>query len=162
MRPDVRIVRLQAEEWSRLRALRLRALADAPEAFGSTYEETAARPEDSWRHQVRVLATFVAVSDAADVGMVRAVAMPDDPSTAELLSMWVDPAARGHGVGEALVDAVLAWARAEGHRRVMLDVKNGNASAIALYRRAGFERLGTTPGAEGTEHRRVRTLRASG
>ena len=53
--------------------------------------------------------------------------------------MWVSPEVRGQGVGEALIDAVVEWARVSGARRVLLDVGDHNQPAIALYARKGFE-----------------------
>jgi hypothetical protein len=48
----VLLVQLTAEEGPRLRAIRLRALLDAPDAFGSTFEETDAQPPESWSKPV--------------------------------------------------------------------------------------------------------------
>ena len=58
-----------------------------------------------------------------------------------------------------LVDAVVAWARANGVRRLLLDVADHNAPAIVLYARMGFVRNGITstmppPRAHVTEHQR--------
>lgn len=53
------IQRLSMDEGLRLRHIRLRALADAPDAFGSTYAEVAAHPLDMWRQQLQEIATFV-------------------------------------------------------------------------------------------------------
>ena len=138
------IRRLEAHEGLRLRTIRLRALADAPDAFGSTCDEAAARPPDSWATQIRELPTFVAVVDGEDVGIVRGA--PDDSraDAAWLISMWVAPEVRGQGVGEALIDAVVEWARASGARRLLLDVGDHNRPAIALYARMGFEPNGKT------------------
>ena len=58
--------------------------------------------------------------------------------------MWVAPEARRHGIGSALVDAVVHWARTLGLRRLLLDVTEGNGPAIALYRRKGFVPNGET------------------
>lgn len=152
----MRIVRLGDHEGPRLKAIRLRALAEAPYAFGSTLAETAARPDASWDQQVRDLATFVAVRDGVDVGMVRGIASTEEPGTALLLSMWVDPVARGTGVGVTLVEALVDWARADGHQRVELEVKDANTAAVALYARLGFDHVGPIPGTD--EHRRVRPI----
>lgn len=151
------IKRLTAAEGLRLRAIRLRALADAPDAFGSTYAEAAARP--SWAAQLQEFATFVAVVDGKDVGLVRGVGDDVQPDVAWLISLWVSPEARGKGVGEALIDAVVAWARASGARRVLLDVGDHNQPAIALYARKGFAPNGTvgclpTPRSHIREHQR--------
>ena len=71
---------------------------------------------------------------------------PDEARTdaAWLISMWVAPEVRGRGVGEALIAAVVEWARASGARRLLLDVGDHNRPAIALYARMGFEPNGRT------------------
>jgi GNAT superfamily N-acetyltransferase len=135
----VRLERLSAEEGPRLRAIRLRALLDAPDAFGSMFEETAGRPAASWLKQLQDLPTFVAVRDGLDVGMVRCARDEAAFETAWLISMWVAPEVRRTGVGGELVDAVIEWARSNGVNRLLLDVADHNASAIALYIGKGFE-----------------------
>ena len=137
------IKRLAADEGLRLRTIRLQALADAPDAFGSTYDEAAAWPLDSWTEQLQEIATFVAVVDGEDIGLVRGARDDLQPNTAWLISMWVSPEVRGQGVGEALIDAVVEWAQVSGARRVLLDVGDHNQPAIALYARKGFEPNGT-------------------
>ena len=135
------------------------ALADAPDAFGSTYDETAARPMDSWTRQLQEIATFVAFVNGEDIGLVRGVRDDLLPDTAWLISMWVSPKVRGQGVGEVLIDAVVEWARLSGARRMLLDVGDQNQPAIALYARKGFEPNGTigslpTPRSHIREHQR--------
>jgi GNAT superfamily N-acetyltransferase len=144
----IRCEQLTAEEGSRLRGIRLRALRDAPDAFSSTFEETAARPPDDWSRQLLELPTFVAVSNGLDVGMVRCVRHKSSMTTAHLISMWVAPEMRRQGVGAALVDAVIEWARSNGVSRLLLAVADRNRSAIALYARKGFAangRVGAFP-----------------
>jgi ribosomal protein S18 acetylase RimI-like enzyme len=46
---------------------------------------------------------------------------------------------RGKGIGEALMNAVVENARIEGRDRVELDVEGDNESAIAFYKKKGFE-----------------------
>lgn len=157
------IVRLENPHWQRLRALRLAALADAPDAFGATLAEAERFTEKHWRQQLDALATYVAVLDGADAGMARGVADRSDPRNACLVSMWVLPAARVQGVGEALIRAVIDWARAAGHARLLLDVADGNQPALRLYERLGFQRTGETgslpaPREHITEHRRALEL----
>jgi len=60
------------------------------------------------------------------------------PFEAELQAIMVAPSARGQGVGARLLDAVIAQARAWHSERLLLEVRVGNASALRLYRRAGF------------------------
>lgn len=153
------IQRLSIDEGLRLRRLRLRALADAPDAFGSTYAEAAARPMATWSQQIEAIATFVAVQDGHDVGLVRCAGDAQHRDTAWLISMWVAPEARGQKVGNALVDAVIEHARSSGATRLLLDVADDNQHAIALYARKGFEPNGITgslpaPRAHIHEHQR--------
>ena len=56
----------------------------------------------------------------------------------QLISLWVDPRARGRGAARALIRAVAEWARDRGAERVVLFVQEANAPGRALYTRAGF------------------------
>jgi ribosomal protein S18 acetylase RimI-like enzyme len=64
-----------------------------------------------------------------------------------LEDLFVDDAARGAGLGRALVEATLARARARGCRRVELDVNEANATAQRLYGSFGFSSTSNTYGA---------------
>ena len=63
-----------------------------------------------------------------------------DPETAEIKRLYVDPSARGSGVGRALAQAAIDRARTAGHRRIVLDTHRSRLeTAYALYRALGFE-----------------------
>ena len=64
-----------------------------------------------------------------------------------LEDLFVDPGARGAGLGRALIDATLDRARARGCRRVELDVNEANDTAIRLYESAGFSATANSYGA---------------
>jgi GNAT superfamily N-acetyltransferase len=55
-----------------------------------------------------------------------------------LEDLFVTDAARGAGLGRALVDAAVARACERGCRRLELDVNEANAAGLAVYRAAGF------------------------
>jgi GNAT superfamily N-acetyltransferase len=59
-----------------------------------------------------------------------------------LWGMWVDPRARGTGVGAQLVDAVLSWVAASGGRSLRLGVIAADGDATPFYERLGFVRTG--------------------
>jgi GNAT superfamily N-acetyltransferase len=134
------------DDWALLRDIRLRSLADAPHAFGSTLSEQSAYPDSWWQDRTRDLgadaAGFAAVDGGRWVGLVRIYREANDLSVAQLVSMWVDPAARRRGIGRALVERALEWAREHGATRVILWVTETNEPALRLYEACGFERTG--------------------
>ena len=138
------VERLKAGDGERLRVIRLRSLRDSPDAFATTFEEAEALAPENWNRRVEELATFVASEHGTDLGMVRAVLDEQSPQAAYVISMWVAPEARRQGIGSALLDAVVQWARAQGLTRLLLDVGEANAPAIALYTRKGFVRTGAS------------------
>jgi GNAT superfamily N-acetyltransferase len=78
----------------------------------------------------------------ADPGDVAPRLAPPGRPTAVVGRLFVDPAARGHGLGALLLARAAAEARRHGARAV-LDVVPSDAAAVALYERAGWEFLGT-------------------
>lgn len=128
------------KEWRVLRDTRLAALRDAPDAFLSTYAEQAASVEADWRRRISRGGTFFAyvpeVGENEPAGLVGG--FQENPGTVELVSLWVRPQARGLGVGDALVAAVINWARARNATSVHLWVIETNKHAWMLYERCGF------------------------
>lgn len=130
-------------DWERSRAIRLQALRDAPLAFSSTYEREAAFGPAQWKGRIADSAQFLAeTADGHVVGTATGFPDPDNPGTVLLVAMFVAPSARGSGIGERLVEAVVAQARADGARRVRLHVVETNDGAERLYTRCGFVRTG--------------------
>jgi carbonic anhydrase len=63
-----------------------------------------------------------------------------DAQTAEIKRLYVAPAARGGGIGRALVQGAIERARSGGHRRIVLDTHRSRLeAAYGLYRALGFE-----------------------
>ena len=148
MRTVIDVVVLSPGDWRRWRELRRAALADAPAAFGSTLSEWtgAGDTEQRWRARLAAVALNVVLTlDDKPAGMVSATA-PSRDGAIKLISMWVSPFARGHGVGDAAMGCVLTWAHAEhGGAPVVLSVKTHNEPAIQLYQRHGFTDAGPSP-----------------
>ena len=146
----MRIRRLDPGEWREYRALRLRALRDAPAAFASTHAGEAARDDDYWRERASRDGSAIFVAD--DFGAM-AIGYVAGEGRVELISLWVAPEARGRGLGTALCERVVEWAEDAGAEEVTLWVNEANAAALGLYERAGFAATGarkplpSTPGA---------------
>jgi GNAT superfamily N-acetyltransferase len=130
----VSVRRTTPDDWETLRDVRLRALRDAPWAFGSTYEREAAFDEGEWR-RIAGEATFL----AGDAGM--AGGFVTGPGLVRLWGMWIEPAARGRGLAEQLVAAVDAWAASIGATELELAVAERAHAARAACTRMGFALL---------------------
>jgi ribosomal protein S18 acetylase RimI-like enzyme len=135
----------QATDWEVLRQLRLRALADAPDAFASTLAAEVAFPVEVWWQRAQggpASANFIAREAGVDVGLAEVFAEPDAPGRMHLVSMWVDPHYRRRGVARALVGQVVRWAADRRARDVILWVADQNTAARRLYERIGFRPTG--------------------
>jgi GNAT superfamily N-acetyltransferase len=152
--PGLTVHRLRPDEVALLRTLRLRALADAPDAFGETLDDISAKPPEYWDVRARSLTTpgrhvmFLVETAAGTPGEIRGVGMAfgirDTQRTdvARVGGMWVDPAHRRDGAGQLLTEAVIGWARQEAFRVLELWVADGNERAAKLYERCGFAATG--------------------
>lgn len=144
----VLVRRLLAHEWQAYRAIRLRALAQAPEAFGSTLAREEELPDETWAARVAKSAVsgidcaLVAEQGGAFVGLLWAKVDAQDAGRVNLFQMWVAPPWRGRGVAASLLMDALGWARMRGTRVVHLGVNSENAGALRLYERAGFQPIG--------------------
>ena len=144
---------IRANEWHRLRALRLRALADSPMAYGSTFAEEQCYSEAIWHERAaggaagHKAAIIVAEENGRWVGMATGlVAGPEtqDKSRQIIVGVFVDGTVRRKGVGTALIEKVIEWARARRSTHLDIWITSGNEPAIAFYRRCGFQPTGTT------------------
>lgn len=148
---DIVVRRVTAADAALLRDIRLRALQDAPSAFGSTYAAEMTRTDAEWRERAASGAkgtdrfTALAFDDDQCVGLAGGFRNDEDGHHADidLVSMWVAPTHRGSGVADQLVDAVLEWACNEASADVVgLWVTRGNDRAQRFYERLGFVETG--------------------
>jgi ribosomal protein S18 acetylase RimI-like enzyme len=151
LRQPFRVIELRVltpDDWRAWRDLRLAALGEAAYAFGSRLSDWQGNGdrEERWRSRLSIPGSrnIIAVLDGQPAGMVSGVPSEDEPGAAELISMWVSPAARGRGVGDRLISAVEDWARQAGAGVLKLAVSDGNKHAMSLYRRSGFADTGQT------------------
>jgi GNAT superfamily N-acetyltransferase len=157
----VEVRRVTTAEWQALRDIRLRALADAPDAFGTTHAEASTRPEQWWRDWAtrssdgEGQAMMLAWDGADAVGIAGVFA---GEGVWNVISMWVEAPVRGQGVGRLLLDTVVAWARAHGEGPIRLSVTDGNDAARRLYERYGFRDTGVTEPLRSNSAQTIREL----
>jgi len=120
--------RLGRDDWTDLREIRLRSLADAPDAFASTLERERGFTEADWRR--RLDGPVYVVDDPLPVAVGGAF---DSGATLHVWGMWTDPAHRGRGHARAILDALIPAGT-----RAQLDVNVANDGARTAYERYGF------------------------
>ena len=142
---EVTIERVPPDAWAAYRAIRLEALQDEPHAFGASYADAIAKPDAFWRsrleqaqEQVDNWLLFARKGDQL-VGMIGAFTQ-EDAHIAEIISVYVSPAARGHGVAQRLMAAILdelAGSAVVEKARLVVNIEQ--LPALSLYKRFGFE-----------------------
>ncbi|GAA2157276.1 GNAT family N-acetyltransferase [Pedococcus bigeumensis] len=143
--PALTIRPVEPSVWQVYRAVRLAMLLDTPLAYGSSFAREIAFPDELWVERMADSDGWLAFEGELPVGAVTSFHAPgqaDDETY--LVAMWVASHARGRGVADQLVRALLDHARRAGRRRVLLDVADDNERAIGFYERVGFTRTGRT------------------
>lgn len=89
---------------------------------------------------------WMADVNGENMGHIFLVRHPDEPETAKLRLLLVEPAARGLGIGRALVDECVGFAREVGYKKVVLWTQSILVSARRIYEGAGFHLIREEPG----------------
>jgi ribosomal protein S18 acetylase RimI-like enzyme len=150
---SVEIAKLSVDEWQAYRQLRLEALQDSPQAYGSTYQEQANRPDSFWQN--RLIQAEIGDTDwllfaryrQQLVGMIGAyrdkTSDPEDGTlAATIVSVYVSPAWRGRGISQLLMDEMLDTLKQKGIQRAHLAVCKDQKAALKLYENSGFILVG--------------------
>lgn len=141
--------RLGPDDWGVFREIRLRSLADSPDAFGSTLEREQGFTEDEWRQ--RLSGPVYAVTDP---GPVAVGGLFEHDGVLHVWGMWTAPAHRGQGHARRILDALIAP-----DVDAVLDVNITNRPARAAYGRYGFVATGhLEPLRPGSEQRMERMV----
>lgn len=144
---DITIRALAGDDAEAFKALRLKAIQDAPTAIWPTHNEEAARTLDETRNRIRTTEHQVMFGAFAGPTLIGIAGLRREPLVqvahkAVLWGVFVDPEHRRGGIAGRLLDAAIAHARAARVRQIQLCVNAENPRAQALYRNAGFETFG--------------------
>ncbi|TCK38052.1 acetyltransferase (GNAT) family protein [Paraburkholderia sp. BL8N3] len=141
------IRRLAAADANAYREIRLEGLQRHPEGFGASYDDETLQPLAWFEARITEHAVFGGWLAGRMLAGVAGLLVPEGAKLRHkgvLWGMYVRPAARGTGLGAALVERVLAHARGV-VEEVQLVVAPENEAAIRLYRSAGFEEYAREP-----------------
>ncbi len=141
------VTRIRSNQWRILKNVRLRALEEAPYAFGTTLAGGKKRTDRDWQDMARDHATlsdrayFMAYVGNSPCGMAGCYRTTSD--TVVLTAMWVAPEFRGQKIGEQIVHAVIKWAREGGATTLEAWVSENNPARF-FYQKIGFEETSLT------------------
>jgi ribosomal protein S18 acetylase RimI-like enzyme len=139
----IQIRRLGPADAAIYRDIRLEALRQSPEAFGSTFETERCKPLAFFEGRISTSGVFGAFDHAALVGVAGLLIREGAKESHKgmLWGMYVRSSARKAGVGRRLVEAVIEFARTR-VELVHLTVVSENETARRLYARMGFLEYG--------------------
>ena len=151
-----------ASEWETVRTIRLQALCESPEAFGSSLARESVMDEGTWLGRISSGHWVLAWINGQPCGVAAGV-VDRESGDHELVGLWVVPDRRGNGVATALIESIRSWATDLHAETLVLRVVETNMPAQRLYARFGFVRTGqrapVTSHPERSEERLRLTLR---
>ena len=119
---------LAPDDWEDFREIRMKALADSPDAFGSTLEREQGFTEADWRRRLTGPVYVIDEPRPVSVGGIF-----DNAGSPHVWGMWTDPAHRGRGHARAILDALIPPGTP-----ARLDVNVSNGGARVVYEHYGF------------------------
>ena len=128
--------RAEVDDWQMCRDIRLRALREEPQAYASTLEWELQLSDQEWRDRLGRATTILALTNGELIGTATGLWQPDGDMM--IVAMYVVPEARGNGYAARLIDEIARVAMAQGGRRLVLDLAEGNTVAERCYRKYGF------------------------
>jgi len=136
---SIEIVTATINDFDRLRALRLAALKDTPDAFGAKYEDEAEKPISDWQNRLKNTNWCFVVADGVDIGLLAVDrAEKDRNSDCWLSSWWIRDEFRGSGIPKLMLNWLEQLCIEKKWEKIGLGVWPDNLRAISAYKKLGF------------------------
>ena len=139
----IEVRKIKVNEFDLYKSLRIRALTEAPHAFGGTLDEAESKSIDWYRGEVKMWSEsenstiFIALKKDFAIGLCGAF-FENKTGRAFICSMWVDPEFRKYRIGNNIVEKASSWLRERGGNQVHAWVAQNNMPAISFYKSLGF------------------------
>ena len=144
--------KIQSHESLLYRSIRLACLKNAPDNFGSIYEEEMSIPKLKFESYIEQendeRFMFGAFDNGNLIGIVgfERVERQRACHRGEVVQMYIDAAYRGQNIGEQLLRGLIEQAfSVKGIEQLQLSLIASNRAAIKLYEKIGFQAFGVQP-----------------
>jgi len=141
----------QASTATTFEAMRWWHIGQVREIEAEVFPDDAWTQEQFWSELAQQTRAYeVALVDSAVVGYAGLFVLPPD---ADVQTVAVAPSWQGRGLARELLDRLLQRAESSGVTHTLLEVREGNSSALRLYAALGFEQISRRPRyyADGTD-----------
>lgn len=135
----ITLIKAGADDYLKLRELRLAALFDSPNSFGAKYEDLKDRPDRYWQQSIKITTWCLLFDNGVGIGLLAVDrADKDRNSDCWLSSWWIDKKYRGMGISKLMADWVYKICQEKSWQKIGLGVWPNNKSAIEVYLKLGF------------------------
>lgn len=126
-------------DWAVLKALRLEALQDSPEAFTATYLELSKHRDSEWQARAaQKTACYYVLAFDRDVAIGMIGRILENENQFMIVAMWVKPEYRAQKLATQLMSFMQYLAMQQGYSKMTLNVNHTNHRAIQFYEKYGF------------------------
>lgn len=143
----VTITPLSPDDWQEYKTIRLQALHNDPQAFGSTYTVESHFSDEEWQERPSDKNTIILIAKDEDkvigMGGVHWDHWEKTQHIAHVWGMFVDQAYRGQGIGKKLMEEIEAKAKERPQtEKIKLEVVTDQEAALELYKKLGYREVG--------------------
>lgn len=145
---DIRILEISNISVEKYRNLRLEALREEPQAFGSSYKDHANLPIEEWEKWHSAYSEgqkswiVFAENKGQLVGMLAAFKKDDTADSVQIIAMYVAKNSRGKGISKLLMNKLIEKLTKVPVKKAQLDVNTKQIAAVNLYKNFGFDIIG--------------------
>jgi len=144
MKEEIIIKKVAVKNWEKFKEIRLEALKNNPEAFGSSYEEEVQRSDERWRISLanKNKTVFLALDRKIPIAIatISYESMIKMNHLANIYSVYVKPEYRGRAISSKLIKSILADVKKKKRiKKIKLNVVTTQLPAINLYKKFGFK-----------------------
>lgn len=149
---NIKIIKLPVGRWEEYKKIRLEALKNEPTAFAASYDEKSKKEDEYWQNQLKKFQVaeedsmwFAEVSNEL-IGLSGWYRSNTEKlrHAASIYAVYIKPAFRGKGIAKKLIKKVMEELQTKPEIiRFDLNVNTKNANAVELYKKLGFEIVGT-------------------